>query len=176
MSEETARPPEEAEAPPDGAMTIGAVCELLKADFPSISISKIRYLEDQKLITPRRTPGGYRLYTPLEVERQLTFPIEHALSGLPGLAEVRSMSKFGFSQTVLTFSEGTELWLARQVVSERLNGIEWSPGLERPTLGPISTGLGEVFHYLVKSRSRPLSEVPGNYAGCPLGDLLLPRQ
>ncbi len=97
--------------------------------------------------------------TPLEVERQLTFPIEQALSGLPGLAEVRSMSKFGFSQTVLTFSEGTELWLARQVVSERLNGIEWSPGLERPTLGPVSTGLGEVFHYLVKSRSRPLSDV-----------------
>ncbi|MBY0397494.1 MAG: MerR family transcriptional regulator [Thermoleophilia bacterium] len=72
MSEPTARPPEEAEAPPDGAMTIGAVCELLKADFPSISISKIRYLEDQKLITPRRTPGGYRLYTPLEVERLRT--------------------------------------------------------------------------------------------------------
>ncbi len=97
--------------------------------------------------------------TPLEVERQLTFPIEQALSGLPGLAEVRSMSKFGFSQTVLTFSEGTELWLARQVVSERLNGIDWSPGLERPSLGPVSTGLGEVFHYVVKSRSRPLSEV-----------------
>ena len=56
----------------DGAMTIGAVCDLLKADFPSVSISKIRYLEDQKLITPKRTAGGYRLYTPLEVERLRT--------------------------------------------------------------------------------------------------------
>ena len=56
----------------DGALTIGAVCDLLKADFPSISISKIRYLEDQKLITPRRTRGGYRLYSPLEVERLRT--------------------------------------------------------------------------------------------------------
>ncbi len=56
----------------DGAMTIGAVCELLKADFPTISISKIRYLEDQKLISPKRTPGGYRLFTPLEVERLRT--------------------------------------------------------------------------------------------------------
>jgi DNA-binding transcriptional MerR regulator len=56
----------------DGALTIGAVCDLLKADFPSISISKIRYLEDQKLITPKRTPGGYRLYSPLEVERLRT--------------------------------------------------------------------------------------------------------
>ena len=56
----------------DGALTIGAVCDLLRADFPSISISKIRYLEDQKLITPKRTPGGYRLYSPLEVERLRT--------------------------------------------------------------------------------------------------------
>jgi DNA-binding transcriptional MerR regulator len=56
----------------DGSLTIGAVCELLQADFPSISISKIRYLEDQKLISPKRTPGGYRLYSPLEVERLRT--------------------------------------------------------------------------------------------------------
>jgi DNA-binding transcriptional MerR regulator len=53
-------------------MTIGAVCDLLKADYPSISISKIRYLEDQKLISPQRTAGGYRLYSPLEVERLRT--------------------------------------------------------------------------------------------------------
>jgi len=53
-------------------MTIGAVCDLLQADYPSISISKIRYLEDQKLVTPQRTPGGYRLYSPLEVERLRT--------------------------------------------------------------------------------------------------------
>lgn len=64
--------PEEPPAPDDGAMTIGAVCDLLRADYPSISISKIRYLEDQRLITPKRTPGGYRLYSPLEVERLRT--------------------------------------------------------------------------------------------------------
>ncbi len=56
----------------EGAITIGAVCDLLKADYPSISISKIRYLEDQRLITPKRTAGGYRLYSPLEVERLRT--------------------------------------------------------------------------------------------------------
>ena len=53
-------------------MTIGAVCDLLRAEHPTISISKIRYLEDQKLITPKRTAGGYRLYSPLEVERLRT--------------------------------------------------------------------------------------------------------
>jgi DNA-binding transcriptional MerR regulator len=63
---------DEARGATDGALTIGAVCDLLRGDFPSISISKIRYLEDQKLITPKRTPGGYRLYSPLEVERLRT--------------------------------------------------------------------------------------------------------
>ncbi len=53
-------------------MTIGAVCDLLRAEHPTISISKIRYLEDQKLIAPKRTAGGYRLYSPLEVERLRT--------------------------------------------------------------------------------------------------------
>jgi DNA-binding transcriptional MerR regulator len=57
---------------PDGTLTIGAVCNLLRADFPTISISKIRYLEDKRLITPKRTAGGYRLYSPLEVERLRT--------------------------------------------------------------------------------------------------------
>ena len=53
-------------------LTIGAVCASLKEDFPSISISKLRYLEDQKLINPKRTPGGYRLYSPRDVERLRT--------------------------------------------------------------------------------------------------------
>jgi DNA-binding transcriptional MerR regulator len=56
----------------DERLTIGAVHELLKADFPSLSVSKIRYLEDQGLITPERTPGGYRMFSPLEVERLRT--------------------------------------------------------------------------------------------------------
>jgi DNA-binding transcriptional MerR regulator len=59
-------------APPAGEMTIGAVCDALREDYPSVSISKIRYLEDQKLLAPRRTPGGYRLYSPLDVERLRT--------------------------------------------------------------------------------------------------------
>src|SRR3954468_12949272 len=57
---------------PAKAMTIGAVCKALGQEFPDISISKIRYLEDQKLLTPRRTPGGYRLYTQSDVQRLRT--------------------------------------------------------------------------------------------------------
>jgi DNA-binding transcriptional MerR regulator len=59
-------------APESGELTIGAVCDALREDYPSVSISKIRYLEDQKLLAPRRTPGGYRLYSPLDVERLRT--------------------------------------------------------------------------------------------------------
>ena len=62
------------EAPPrkEKALTIGAVCKQLEREFPDISISKIRYLEDQKLLAPRRTPGGYRLYAPADVDRLRT--------------------------------------------------------------------------------------------------------
>ncbi|MFA9272277.1 MAG: MerR family transcriptional regulator, partial [Baekduiaceae bacterium] len=73
---DTADPPAPAAAPSDAApqkgMTIGAVCKGLAQEFPDISISKIRYLEDQKLRAPRRTPGGYRLYTPSDVARLRT--------------------------------------------------------------------------------------------------------
>jgi DNA-binding transcriptional MerR regulator len=61
-----------ADAPPAKAMTIGALCKALEVEFPDISISKIRYLEDQKLLAPRRTPGGYRLYSPGDVARLRT--------------------------------------------------------------------------------------------------------
>jgi cobalt-zinc-cadmium resistance protein CzcA len=86
---------------------------------------------------------------PEEVERQITFPVEQALSGLPRLRLVRSVSKFGLSQVVVTFEDGTDLHLARQVVAERLGAVELPPGIARPKLGPASTGLGEVLHYVV---------------------------
>jgi len=87
---------------------------------------------------------------PLEVERQLTTPVEQALSGLPALVEVRSLSRFGLSQVTLIFDDGSDIWRARQVVSERLQTVELPPGVARPELGPVATGLGEVFHYLMR--------------------------
>src|SRR5437868_4358965 len=65
--------PRRADSPPPAkSMTIGAVCKALEQEFPEISISKIRYLEDQKLLNPRRTPGGYRLYAQSDVQRLRT--------------------------------------------------------------------------------------------------------
>ena len=96
---------------------------------------------------------------PLEIERQITRPVEWSISGLPGLAEVRSLSKFGFSQVTVTFEDGTDIYLARQVVSERLLTVELPPRIDRPQLGPVATGLGEVFHYLVTGQGKSLAEL-----------------
>jgi cobalt-zinc-cadmium resistance protein CzcA len=84
---------------------------------------------------------------PEEVETQITFPIEQTLSGMPALKILRSVSKFGLSQVVVTFEDETDIYRARQLVTERLNAVELPAGVPRPKLGPVSTGLGEVFHY-----------------------------
>ncbi len=92
--------------------------------------------------------------SPEEVERQITFPLEQVLGGLPSLETMRSVSKFGFSQVTLVFEEDADVWRSRQVVSERLLAVELPEGIGRPTLGPVSTGLGEVFQYLVRGDER----------------------
>lgn len=97
--------------------------------------------------------------SPLEVERQITFPVEQAISGLPGLIEVRSMSKFGFSQVTTIFDDETDIYLGRQVVSERLAAVELPEGVSRPALGPVATGLGEVFQYLIRSDTLSAQEL-----------------
>jgi cobalt-zinc-cadmium resistance protein CzcA len=86
---------------------------------------------------------------PEEIEQQITFPIEQVLSGLPRLHQLRSVSKFGLSQVVATFEDGTDIYFARQLINERLSTVELPAGIERSKMGPVSTGLGEVFHYVV---------------------------
>jgi cobalt-zinc-cadmium resistance protein CzcA len=84
-----------------------------------------------------------------EVERLVTFPIEALMGGMPGLAHVRSTSQFGVSQVIVTFDDGTDVYLVRQIINERLTSLQLSPGIPRPELGPVATGLGEVFHYML---------------------------
>lgn len=88
---------------------------------------------------------------PTEVERQVTLPVELAMFGLPNLEEIRSISKFGLSQVTVVFEEGTDIYFARQQVQERLQLAreEIPPGYGTPEMGPISTGLGEIFQYAV---------------------------
>ena len=94
-----------------------------------------------------------------EIERQITFPIEQAISGLPGLHELRSISKFGLSQLVLIFDDDIDVYFARQLINERLSTVELPDGIGRPQMGPVSTGLGEVFHYVVIYEGVDLSQV-----------------
>jgi len=98
--------------------------------------------------------------SPEEVERQLTFPIEQAIAGLPGLEKLRSISKFGLSQVVVIFQDGTDIYFARQLINERIGTVELPVGIERPKMGPVSTGLGEVFHYVLTKPSVDFSKLP----------------
>ena len=90
---------------------------------------------------------------PLEIERQITFPVEIAMSGLPGIEEIRSVSKFGLSAVTIVFEESTDTYFARQLVLERLSQArEQIPeSIGSPEMGPISTGLGEIYQYELRA-------------------------
>jgi len=89
--------------------------------------------------------------SPVEVEKQITFPIETALAGIPGLQSTRSLSRNGFSQVTAVFEDDLDIYFARQQVNERLSEAKEGlpPGAE-PRMGAISTGLGEVYMYTVE--------------------------
>ncbi len=91
--------------------------------------------------------------SPVEVERTVTFPLEAALNGTPGLVELRSVSRSGLSAVTVILKEGTDIWFARQVVLERVRGAEGQlPKVAgRPELSPVSGGLGEIFQFVVRS-------------------------
>lgn len=87
----------------------------------------------------------------LEVERTVTMPIEVALNGTPGAEKIRAVSRSGLSNVAVIFKDGTDVWFARQLVLERLRGIELPAGAAMPDLAPVNTGLGEIFQFVVRS-------------------------
>ncbi|MEO5831514.1 MAG: CusA/CzcA family heavy metal efflux RND transporter [Rhodanobacter sp.] len=91
-------------------------------------------------------------YSPLEAEQRLSYPVETALAGLPRLESTRSIARYGLSQVTAVFEDGTDIYFARQQVSERLKeaGSQLPAGIE-PALGPVATGLGEIFMYMVEA-------------------------
>ncbi|WP_437758645.1 efflux RND transporter permease subunit [Sorangium sp. So ce1389] len=91
--------------------------------------------------------------SPVEVERRITFPVERAMGGLPRVEEVRSLSRYGLSQVTVIFEDGTDIYWARQLVAERLAAARDSlpEGLGAPQLGPIATGLGEIYMWTVEA-------------------------
>src|SRR6476661_6638015 len=91
--------------------------------------------------------------SPMEVETLLSFPVEGAMSGLPNVEQIRSISKFGISVVTIVFREGTDIYLARQLVGERLSRAAAAipAGYGTPSLGPITTALGEIFQFQVRA-------------------------
>lgn len=91
--------------------------------------------------------------SPVEVEQQITFPIEWAMGGLPKIEQVRSISRYGLSQVTVVFEDGTDIYWARQLVGERLTEARESlpDGLADPQMGPVSTGLGEIYMWSVEA-------------------------
>ncbi len=92
-------------------------------------------------------------FSPLESEQRITFPIETAIAGLPKLDYMRSISRYGLSQVTVVFKDGTDVFFARQLVNERIQAAksQLPPGIE-PQMGPIATGLGEIFMYAVEPK------------------------
>ena len=98
-------------------------------------------------------------FSPLETEQRITFPIETAMAGLPGLQQTRSLSRSGLSQVTVIFKDGTDLFFARQLVNERLQvAREQLPDGIETAMGPISTGLGEIFLWTVEAEEGALKE------------------
>ena len=129
----------------------------------AVGVASLRNLDIDAF--PDTTPVQVQINTvaaalgPAEVEQQITAPIEQALAGLPRVEHLRSVSKFGLSQVVVIFADGTDIYFARQQVTERLTGVNLPAGLDRPKLGPVSTGLGEVFHYVVTGKGDDATEL-----------------
>lgn len=100
-------------------------------------------------------------YSPFDVEKLVSYPVETAMNGLPEVAQVRSISQFGLSAVTVEFNEGTDIYFARQLVSQRLQSIANDlPGdVSSPMLGPISTALGEIYQYTVKGDGFSLTEL-----------------
>jgi cobalt-zinc-cadmium resistance protein CzcA len=92
-------------------------------------------------------------YSPLEAEQRVTFPVETAIAGIPNLDYTRSVSRYGLSQVTVVFKDGTDTYFARQLVNERIQAVksQLPPGIE-PQMGPIATGLGEIFMYSVEPK------------------------
>ena len=103
-------------------------------------------------------------YSPLEVEQRITFPIETVISGIPNLDYTRSLSRYGLSQVTVVFDDGTDIYFARQLLSERLQQIQniLPSGIE-PTMGPVTTGLGEIYFYTVEASENAVKEDGTSY-------------
>lgn len=125
--------------------------------WPQVNLDAVPDITTNQVSINTETGG----MSPEEVEKLVTFPIETAMGGIPGVEQVRSLSQFGLSQVNVVFSDDKDIYFARQLVSERLNGVkeELPDGIGSPTMGPVSTGLGDIYMYALESPDRTPAEL-----------------
>lgn len=118
-------------------------------NYQKLPIDAVPDITNVQVQVNTEAPG----YSPLEAEQRITFPIETAMAGIPHLDYTRSISRYGLSQVTVVFKDGTDIYLARQLINERLSEVkEQLPEGIKPAMGPIATGLGEIFMYTVSAR------------------------
>jgi len=126
-----------------------AVAALGAWNFTRLPIDAVPDITNVQVQINTIAPG----YSPLEVEQRITFPMETAMGGLPRLDYTRSLSRYGLSQVTVVFKDGTDIYFARQLVNERIQQAkdQLPPGLHT-SMGPVSTGLGEIYMYAVEAK------------------------
>jgi cobalt-zinc-cadmium resistance protein CzcA len=128
-------------------MTLG-MAALGVYNYQQLPIDAVPDITNVQVQINTAAPG----YSPLESEQRITFPIETVMAGLPGLEQTRSLSRYGLSQVTVIFKEGTDIYFARQLVNERIGQARAQlPAGVAPEMGPISTGLGEIFMWTVEA-------------------------
>jgi cobalt-zinc-cadmium resistance protein CzcA len=135
-----------------GAMVVLGVSSMLR-----LPIDAVPDVTPNQVLVLTRAPA----LSPVEVERFVTFPVETAMSGLPGIEEIRSVSRFGLSAVYLYFEEGMDIYFARRLVMERLPAAREAipEGFGTPEMGPISTGLGEIYQFEVRGEGYSLMDL-----------------
>jgi len=138
--------------------TLG-IAALGVVNFQRLPIDAVPDITNVQVQINTEAPG----YSPLEAEQRVTFTVETAMAGLPKLDYTRSLSRYGLSQVTVVFKDGTDIYFARQLIAERLQSLrtQLPPGLD-PAMGPISTGLGEIFMFTVEPETATTRKPDGS--------------
>ena len=133
--------------------------------FTRLPIDAVPDITNVQVQINTEAPG----YSPLEAEQRVTFLVETAMAGLPHLDETRSISRYGLSQVTVIFEDGTDIYFARQLIAERVQEVksQLPPGIE-PRMGPIATGLGEIFRWTVEAEPGATTPEGRPYSGMDL--------
>ncbi|NGZ83123.1 efflux RND transporter permease subunit [Duganella aceris] len=130
-------------------LIVAAMAALGAYSYQQLPIDAVPDITNVQVQVNTAAPG----YSPLETEQRVTFPLETVMAGLPNLEQTRSLSRYGLSQITVVFKDGTDLFFARQLVNERMQQARSElPDGVTPALGPVSTGLGEIYLWTVEAK------------------------